>query len=93
MYFILGNPGLQQGGGKENESEKNEEKKGEGEGKEKGEGKPWEASLHIVFLNQLIFWAVIGLILNLIKNVASEMGTHIDLKVFTDSKITGELAL
>ena len=43
---------------------KKEEKGGEGEGKQDGKGKPWEASLHRAFLNQLLFWAVIGLILN-----------------------------
>ena len=44
-----------EGDGKETGSEKNEEKEGAGGREGKGEGKPWEASLHRVFLHQLLF--------------------------------------
>ena len=54
LISILGNSGLQWGweGNGETESGK---KVGGREGKGKGKGKPWEASLHRSFLDQLLF--------------------------------------
>ena len=58
---ILGNPGLQKGGGKgegtgregkEKTGSKRKNKKKKRDGKQKGKGRPWESSLHRVFLNR-----------------------------------------
>ena len=45
---------------------KMKKRRGEGRGREKRKGKPWASSLQKVFLDHLLFSAVIGLIFNLI---------------------------
>ena len=82
-YFSLNHPrkpgaSTRRRTGRKLGARKMRKRRGEGKGKKRGKGKPGQASLQRALHDQLIFWSIISLILNFIKNEANEKRSHAD---------------